>query len=189
MWHWIFSWASDRSVDVEEVQPLAYSNMTGSQLCQMSRTDFVNINPKYGAHIFETLQQLSNQFREMSKCFSLSLPFSLSLHLQKVFCKKIYFHGSKFRIKLIEKLILPVTGSNLSTGTVSSASTSSDFMTSLPSFDILRSSCLDLDCHGSSPSSNGNFFLAPFLTHLIFFLANFLPMQFPLIVNLKICNN
>lgn len=67
VWHWIFSWAGDRSVDVEEVQPLAYSNMTGQQLCQMSRADFVNINPKYGGHIFETLQQLSNQFRKWAR--------------------------------------------------------------------------------------------------------------------------
>lgn len=66
VWHWIFSWAGDRSVDVEEVQPLAYSNMTGHQLCQMSRNDFVNINPKYGGHIFETLAQLSNQFRKFA---------------------------------------------------------------------------------------------------------------------------
>lgn len=29
------------------------------------------------------------------------------------------------------------------------------YFTSLPSFDLLRSSCLDLDCQGSSPSSNG----------------------------------
>ena len=67
VWHWIFSWAGDRSVDVEEVQPLAYSNMTGQQLCSMSRNDFVNLNPKYGGHIFETLQQLSNQFNEFRK--------------------------------------------------------------------------------------------------------------------------
>lgn len=71
VWHWIFSWAGDRSVDVEEVQPLAYSNMTGQQLCQMSRADFVNINPKYGGHIFETLQQLTAQFRKsLSKLLS-----------------------------------------------------------------------------------------------------------------------
>lgn len=30
-----------------------------------------------------------------------------------------------------------------------------NFFPSLPSFDLLRSSCLDLDCQGSSPSSNG----------------------------------
>jgi hypothetical protein len=81
VWHWIFSWAGDRSVDVEEVQPLAYSNMTGQQLCGMSRNDFVNLNPKYGGHIFETLQQLSNQFREFRKLFSLrrsKRPFLLS---------------------------------------------------------------------------------------------------------------
>ena len=70
VWHWIFSWAGDRSVDVEEVQPLAYSNMTGQQLCSMSRNDFVNLNPKYGGHIYETLQQLSNQFREFRKSYT-----------------------------------------------------------------------------------------------------------------------
>lgn len=76
VWHWIFSWAGDRAVDVEEVQPLAYSNMTGQQLCSMTRNDFVNLNPKYGGHIFETLQQLSNQFREFRKWNPVSLCLS-----------------------------------------------------------------------------------------------------------------
>ena len=64
VWHWIFSWASDRNVDVEDVQPLAYANMTGQQLCQMSKNDFILMNPKYGSHIHETLNQLINQFRK-----------------------------------------------------------------------------------------------------------------------------
>ncbi|KAI1282038.1 ETS homologous factor [Halotydeus destructor] len=111
VWHWIYTWASDRSVDVEEVQPLAYSNMTGQQLCQMTRGDFVNINPKYGGHIFETLQQLSNQFR-VNAMGSNSMPSSAS-SMQDV-----------------------------------------HFFPSLPSFDLLRSSGLDLEhFQGSSPSS------------------------------------
>lgn len=65
VWHWIFSWAGDRSVDVEEIAPLAYSNMNGSQLCSMSRDDFVNLNPRYGGDIFDTLQQLTSQFNPM----------------------------------------------------------------------------------------------------------------------------
>ncbi|RWS02820.1 hypothetical protein B4U79_00789, partial [Dinothrombium tinctorium] len=69
VWHWIFSWAGDRNIDVEEVQPLAYSNMTGQQLCQMSRNDFISISTKFGAHIYETLQQLINQNRD--SCFDL----------------------------------------------------------------------------------------------------------------------
>ena len=69
VWHWIFSWAGDRSVDVEEIAPLAYSNMNGSQLCSMSRDDFVNLNPRYGGDIFDTLQQLTSQFNSMfRKC-------------------------------------------------------------------------------------------------------------------------
>jgi ETS-family transcription factor len=64
VWHWIFSWAADQNVDVEDVQPLAYANITGQQLCQMSKNDFISMNPKYGSHIYETLQQLINQFRE-----------------------------------------------------------------------------------------------------------------------------
>ena len=82
VWHWIFSWAGDRSVDVEEIHPLAYSNMTGEQLCSMSRTDFVNLNPRYGGDIFDTLQQLSNRFNLFRKflLFTLTNLFNISLH-------------------------------------------------------------------------------------------------------------
>jgi len=64
VWHWIFSWASDRNIDIEDVQPLAYANMTGQQLCQMSKGDFISMNPKFGFHIYETLNQLVCQFRK-----------------------------------------------------------------------------------------------------------------------------
>jgi len=65
VWYWICSWTGDRSIDIEEVLPLTYSNMTGHDLCQMSRIDFVNFNQTYGGHMFETLQQLSAQFRKL----------------------------------------------------------------------------------------------------------------------------
>lgn len=66
VWHWIFSWAGDHNVDIEDVQPLAYANMTGQQLCQMSKSDFISMNPKYGYHIYETLSQLVCHYRKYS---------------------------------------------------------------------------------------------------------------------------
>ncbi|RWS30225.1 ETSous factor-like protein [Leptotrombidium deliense] len=103
VWHWIFSWAGDRSIDIEEVHPLAYSNMNGDILCQMTRNDFISISPKFGTHIYETLQQLINQNRTTNLNTNVNHDFN----------------------------VFP----------------------NLPSFDLLRSSCFDLECHGSSPSS------------------------------------
>ncbi|XP_074598519.1 ETS homologous factor-like isoform X2 [Brevipalpus obovatus] len=107
VWHWIFSWASDRNIDIEDVQPLAYANMTGQQLCSMSKSDFINMNPKYGFHIYETMNQLVCQFRNVPVALG-----NQNNHQDYNFCSN------------------------------------------LPSFDLLRSSCLDSDGHGSASSSS-----------------------------------
>lgn len=135
VWHWIFSWAGDRSVDVEEVQPLAYSNMTGSQLIQMSKNDFVNLNPKYGGHIYETLQALSIQFREFR---SNSMSSSRS-------------GSSATSSPLSSESNLAGVANN--SQSVSSSSEFNQYFPALPSFDLLRASCLDLEGQGSSPGS------------------------------------
>lgn len=64
VWHWILTWASDLSVDIEEVQPLAYSDIDGEQLAQMSPHDFLLLNEKYGLNLYESLQQLLDRFSE-----------------------------------------------------------------------------------------------------------------------------
>jgi hypothetical protein len=140
VWHWIFSWAGDRSVDVEEVQPLAYSNMTGSQLIQMSKNDFVNLNPKYGGHIFETLQSLSNQFREF-RSNSISSVGSGSSNT-----------SSPSASTTSSEINLTTVGNNSQSNGTSSSEFNQYFPT-LPSFDLLRASCLDLEGQGRSPGS------------------------------------
>jgi hypothetical protein len=164
VWHWIFSWAGDRSVDVEEVQPLAYSNMNGSQLIQMSKNDFVNLNPKYGGHIFETLQSLSSQFRDFrsnslssgssttSSMTGGSPPHQLvnSIHPNGVNGNhngNNHNNGSSH--------LMSITSNNNGNHEEFVNFNSHQFHQSLPSFDLLRASCLDLDCQGSSPGSSG----------------------------------
>ena len=149
VWHWIFSWAGDRGVDVEEVQPLAYSNMTGSQLIQMTRNDFVNLNPKYGAHIFETLQSLSNQFRDF-RSNSISSNGSASTAPSP----PVSSTSSSTIIGVISR------NGNASSNAMSTSNGNhtndndfNNYFTALPSFDILRASCLDLEGQGSSPGS------------------------------------
>jgi len=158
VWHWIFSWAGDRSVDVEEVQPLAYSNMTGLQLIQMSKNDFVNLNPKYGGHIFETLQSLSNQFRDFrSNSISSASSGSSSPPASSPSSSSSHHHH---------------TMNNPSGVRGCSNGNGNFFSAALPSFDLLRSSCLDLEGQGSSPESGKNltfsawYYIVLFLTFL-----------------------
>lgn len=57
---WLFQWAEMNRIDKEDINTIAF-NIHGSELCQLSRDDFISRDSTYGSRIYEELFCLKNQ--------------------------------------------------------------------------------------------------------------------------------
>lgn len=69
---WIFHWAAQNRVDLLDINTLSFNNITGSDICRMSRNEFCTIDSKYGNALYESFQYLLAQYRTLQDQSDLS---------------------------------------------------------------------------------------------------------------------